>query len=104
MSFQKRIDKTIQKKEKQKEKEKKRIELLKEKLDAHKITRAEYNIKRKKIEEGIRHIDARIRMLLGLKTKDKKHQEELAEEKQKKKEEKEKKKKKKKKNKEPEEE
>ena len=72
----------------------------KDKFDDHKITRAEYNIKRKKIEEKIRTMNARMRVLQGGLTREKRHQEEQAEEKKKKKEEKLKKKEKKRKEKE----
>ena len=94
MSFEKRLGRNIEKKEKVIAKEKQKIELLKEKLDSHKINRAEYNIKKKKIGEKIRFMDSRMRTLQGGLTKEKRHQEELAEEKSKKKEEKQKKKKK----------
>lgn len=96
MSFQKRLKKAIAKKVKAIEKEKIKIEVLREKLDSHKITRAEFNIKRKRIEEKIRAMDSRMRVLQGGLTREKRHQEELAEEKKKKKEEKMKKKEKKK--------
>ena len=96
MSFQKRLEKAIAKKVKAIEKEKIKIEVLREKLDSHKITRAEFNIKRKRIEEKIRAMDSRMRVLQGGLTREKRHQEELAEEKKKKKEEKMKKKEKKK--------
>jgi len=100
MSFEKRLEKAIEKKEKEIEKEKQRIQLLHDKLDAHKITRAEYNIKKKKIEEKIRFMDSRMRTLQGGLAKERRHQEERAEEKERKKEEKQKKKEKKKKKKE----
>jgi hypothetical protein len=86
MSFIRRLERGIEKKEKSKEKEKIKILELKEKLDKHIITRAEYNLKKKKIEEKIRSIDSRIRVLQGGITKEKKHQEEIQKEKQKKKE------------------
>jgi len=100
MSFQKRLEKAIAKKVKTIGKEKIKIEVLGEKLDSHKITRAEFNINRKRIEEKIRAMDSRMRVLQGGLTREKRHQEELAEEKKKKKEEKMKKKEKKKKEKE----
>lgn len=88
MSFRKRLEKTIDKKEKQIERERHKIEALKEKMDSGKITRADFNLRKKKIEENIRHIDARVRTLHGLIAKDKRHQEEISEEKKQKKEEK----------------
>jgi len=93
MSFTKRLEKKIDLKEKQIEKEKHEIDNLKEKLDSGKITRAAYNIKKNKIEEKIKTLNARMRVLQGLHTKERRHQEEIAEKKKKKKEEKEKKKK-----------
>ncbi|PNX46233.1 MAG: hypothetical protein BV457_07065 [Thermoplasmata archaeon M9B1D] len=100
MSFEKRLEKAIEKKEKEIEKEKQRITLLQSKLDSGKITRAEFNIKRKRIEEKIRALDSRMRVLQGGLTREKRHQEELVEKKQKEKEEKMKKKEKKNKRKE----
>jgi len=91
MSFEKRLEKSIAKKEKAIEKEHQRIGTLKEKMDSGKITRAEYNIKKKKVEEKIRVMSSRMRVLQGGLTKEKRHQIELAEEKRKKKEEKKKK-------------
>ena len=76
MSFITRLEKSIEKKERIKDKEKMKIEELREKLDNHSITRAEFNIKKKKIEEKIRAIDSRIRVLQGGISKEKKHQEE----------------------------
>ncbi len=96
MSFEKRLQRSIAKKEKDINKEKKKIEVLQEKFDSRKITRAEFNIKKRKIEEKIRAMDSRMRVLQGGLTKEKRHQEEIAEEKKKKKEEKKEKKKKKK--------
>ena len=96
MSFIKRLEKNIARKEKEMEGEKAKIKQLEEKFNDHKITRAEFNIKKKKIEEKIRALSSRMRVLQGGVAKEKRHQEELAEEKKKKKEEKEKKKKKKK--------
>jgi hypothetical protein len=97
MSFEKRLAKAIAKKEKEIERERKKIEVLQGRFDAGKITRAELNIKKKKTEEKIRALNSRMRVLQGGLTKEKRHQEELAEEKEKKKEEKMKKKEKKKK-------
>ncbi|UCB57992.1 MAG: hypothetical protein JSV67_05120 [Thermoplasmatales archaeon] len=96
MSFEKRLEKAIARKENEIEKEHKKIESLEEKFDAHKITRAEFNIKKKKILEKIKSINSRMRVLQGGLTRERRHQDELAEEKRKKKEEKQEKKKKKK--------
>jgi len=63
------------------------------KHDDHKITRAEFNIKKRQIEEHINEMKTRMRVLQGGLAKEKRHQEEKAEAKLKKKEEKEKKKK-----------
>ena len=95
MSFTERLEKKIALKEKQIQKENAKIDGLKEKFDAHKLTRAQYNIKKKHNEENIKAMSSRMRFLQGALAKEKRHQEELAEEKKKKKEEKKKKKKKK---------
>jgi hypothetical protein len=100
MSFEKRLEKAVEKKEKEIEKEKQRITLLHTKLDSSKITRAEFNIKRKRIEEKIKALNSRMRVLQGGIARERRHQEELAEKKQKEKEEKMKKKEKKNKRKE----
>ena len=93
MSFEARLQKAIAKKEAQMEKEKQKIEMLKEKLDAGKITRAEYSIKKKHHEETIKAMSSRMRVLQGGLTREKRHQEEKAEKKKEKEEEKQKKKK-----------
>ena len=80
MSFEKRLHKAIDKKEKQIDRERQRIEALRVKLDAHKITRAEFNIKKMRIEEKIKSMNSRMRVLQGGLTREKRHQEELAEE------------------------
>ena len=100
MSFEKRLEKAIAKKEKEIEKERQRIGILQGKFDSGKMTRAEFNIKRKKMEERIKALSSRMRVLQGGLTREKRHQEEAAEEKEKKKEEKLKKKEKKRKKKE----
>ena len=91
MSFIKRLELNIEKKERAIKKEKEKIEELKEKCDSHSITRAEFNIKKKHIEEKIRSMDSRMRVLKGGITKERKHLEEIEKEKIKKKEEKKKK-------------
>ncbi|UCH71737.1 MAG: hypothetical protein JSW62_04895 [Thermoplasmatales archaeon] len=93
MSFIKRLEKNIAKKEKAIDRERMKIAELKAKCDSHKITRADFNIKKRHIEEKIRTLNSRMRVLQGGITKEKRHQEELAEEKERKKEEKKKKKK-----------
>ena len=75
MSFETRLQKAIAKKEVQMEKEKQKIEMLKEKLDAGKITRAEYSIKKKHHEETIKAMSSRMRVLQGGLTREKRHQE-----------------------------
>jgi len=69
-----------------------KIKDWKEKLDQGKITRAKFNIKKNSIEEKIKAINSRIRVLQGLHIKERRHQEEVAEKKKEKKEKKEKKK------------
>ena len=95
MSFETRLKKGIAKKEAEIDKEKQKIDLLKEKLDSGKITRAEFNIKKKHHEETIKAMSSRMRTLQGSLTKEKRHQEENAEKKKAKEEEKQKKKEKK---------
>lgn len=94
MSFEKRLEKAISRKEREIEREHKKIDLLEEKFNDHKITRAEFNIKKKKILEKIKAFNSRMRVLQGGLTRERRHQDELTEEKKKKKEEKKKKKKK----------
>ncbi len=88
MGFIKRLERNIAKKEKAIEVEKRKIEELKDKCDSHSITRAEYKIKKNHIEEKIRSMNSRMRVLQGGITKEKKHLEEKEKEKMKKKEEK----------------
>ena len=94
--FLKRLEKNIQRYEKRIEKEEMRIVTLHEKCDNKKITRAEFNLKKREIETRIKALNSRIRSLQGMGVKEKQHLEEKEEEKIKKKEEKEKKKKSKK--------
>lgn len=79
MSFEQRLEKSIAKKEKAIEKEEQKIDALKEKLDSGKITRAKYNIEKKKIEAKIRAMSSRMRVLQGGLAKEKRHQIELEE-------------------------
>ena len=88
MSFIKRLERNIAKKEKAIEAEKRKIEELKDKCDSHSITRADYKIKKNRIEEKIRSMNSRVRVLQGGITKEKKHLEEKEKEKMRKKEEK----------------
>jgi hypothetical protein len=85
MSFEKRLQKAIAKKEAQMEKEKQKIDKLKEKLDSGKITRAQFNIKKMHHEELIKAMSSRMRVLQGGLTREKRHQEEKAEKKKEKK-------------------
>ena len=91
MSFETRLKKGIAKKEAEIEKERQKIDVLKEKLDSGKITRAEFNIKKKHHEEIIKAMSSRMRTLQGGLTREKRHQEEKAEKKKEKEEEKQKK-------------
>ncbi len=104
MTFIERLEKNITKLEKKIEKEQLKIAALEEKCDSKKITKAEFNLKKRHHDEHIHAMSARIRVLQGGIVREKQHIEERAEEKEKKKEEKEKKKRKKKKKEEPEEE
>ncbi len=100
MGFIERLEKNIAKLEKRIEKEQMNITDLQEKCDAKKITKAEFNIKKKQHETKIRAIGSRMRVLQGGLTKEKKHIEEREKEKEEKKKEKEEKKNKKRKKKE----
>ena len=81
-----RLEKNIEKIDKRIENEEARIAKLQEKLDAHKITRAEFNLKRKHIDAKIHAMNARKRILQGGIVHEKHHIEEKKEEKEKKKE------------------
>jgi hypothetical protein len=76
MSFIDRLEKNIAKREKDIEKENEKLNELKNKLKSNEITRSKYNIKKIKIENKIRNLDARIRTLKGIIIKEKKHIEE----------------------------
>jgi hypothetical protein len=95
MGFIERLEKNIAKLEKSIDKEKIKISFLEDKCDSKKITKAEFNLKRRRHDEHIHAMSARIRVLQGGIVREKQHIEEKAEEKEKKKEEKEKKKEKK---------
>jgi len=92
MGFIQRLEKNIAKLEKRIEKEQMRIARLAEKCESKKITKANFSIKKRVIEERINGMKSRMRVLQGGIVREKQHQEEKAEEKEKKKEEKEKKK------------
>jgi len=92
MGFIQRLERNIAKLEKQIEKERMKIVELETKCDNKKITKADFNLKKKQHEERIHAWSSRIRVLQGGIVREKQHQEEKAEEKKKKKEEKEKKK------------
>jgi len=79
-----------------------KIAQLEAKCESKKITKAEFNLKKRRHDEAIHAWSARIRVLQGGIVREKKHIEEKAEEKEKKKEKKEKKKEKKEKEEEPE--
>ena len=61
---------------------------LQTRYESRKITRATFNLKKKRIEERIRAINSRLRVLRGGIAREKRHEEEKAEIKRKKKEEK----------------
>jgi len=85
MGFKERLEKSIAKLEKKIKKEEMRIEHLHDKYNSKKITKAKYNIEKRKIEDRIRTMKRRTSDLHGWTVKEKHHQEEKAEEKQKKK-------------------
>ena len=93
MGFKERLEKNIAKIEKRIKKEEIKIEHLQEKLNSKKITKAKFNIEKRKIDDKIRIMKRRTSDLHGWTVKEKHHQDEKAEEKKKKKEEKKKKKK-----------
>jgi len=88
MGFIERLQKNIAKLEKRIEKEQMGIFNLQQKCDNKKITKAEFTIKKRAIEERINGMKSRIRVLQGGMVREKQHQEEKAEEKKKKEEEK----------------
>ena len=65
MSFLGRLERNIKKLERNIEKEQKQIEKLYDKLESKKITGGELTIKKKHIEEKIRAMDSRMRVLKG---------------------------------------
>ena len=70
MTFIDRLERNIAKLEKRIEKEQIRIGRLKEKCDSKKITKAKFNIEKRKIEEKIKAMNSRIRVLQGGMTKE----------------------------------
>jgi hypothetical protein len=92
MGFIDRLERNIAKLTQKIEKEQTKIAQLEAKCDSKKITKAEFNLKKRHHDEQIHAWSARIRVLQGGIVKENKHIEERAEEKEKKKEEKEKKK------------
>ena len=95
MGFIERLEKNIEKLQKKIDKEQIKIELLEARCDSKKITKAEFCLKKRRHDEHIHAMSARIRVLQGGIVREKQQIEERAEEKEKKKEEKEKKKEKK---------
>jgi hypothetical protein len=92
MTFIERLEKNIAKLEKKIEKEQLKIAALQERCEGKKITKAEFNLKRRHHDEHIHAFSARIRVLQGGIVREKQSIEDKAEEKEKKKKEKEKKK------------
>lgn len=88
MSLARRLKRNILKLEKNIEKDHDKIDELIAKCESHKITKAEFNVKKRHIEEKIRAKDSRIRVLQGGIAKEKRHLEEKAEEKHRQREEK----------------
>jgi SMC interacting uncharacterized protein involved in chromosome segregation len=84
MGYLKRMEKTIIKREKAIEKERNNMEDLKAKVDSNEITKGHFNLKKAKIDHNIRVMDAKIRTLKGMLTKEKRRLEEKREEKGKK--------------------
>jgi chromosome segregation ATPase len=76
-----RLERNIAKLEKSIEKDHEKIDELRTKCESHKITKAEFNVKRIHIEEKIRAMDSRMRVLQGGIAKEKRHLEEKTEEK-----------------------
>lgn len=83
MSLVGRLERNIAKLEKSIEKDHGKIDELRTKCESHKIIKAEFNVKRRHIEEKIRAMDSRMRVLQGGIAKEKRHLEEKTEEKRK---------------------
>ena len=65
MSFINRLERNIKQFEKNIEKEHEKIEKLRENCENHKITKGEFNVKNRHVEEKIRAMDFRMRILQG---------------------------------------
>jgi hypothetical protein len=100
MGFIDRLERNIAKLGKKIEKEQTKIAQLEAKCESKKISKAEFNLKKRHHDEQIHAWSARIRVLQGGIVREKQHIEERTEEKEKKKEQKEKKKERKEKKKE----
>ena len=81
MSLAGRLERNIVKLKKNIEKDHEKIDEIGAKCESHNITRGKFSVKRKHIEEKIRAMDSRMRVLQGGIAKDKRHLEEKAEEK-----------------------
>ncbi|HDM25373.1 hypothetical protein B6U70_01530 [Euryarchaeota archaeon ex4484_162] len=80
MSFLiKRLEKNIARCEKEIEKTRKKIEELERDYKANKITKAKFNIKKRKYEDRINALNARIRVIRGGIVREKKREEEKKE-------------------------
>ena len=80
MSFlRKRLEKNIARCEKEIEKTRKKIEELERDYKANKITKAKFNIKKRKYEDRINALNARIRVIRGGIVREKKREEEKKE-------------------------
>ncbi len=90
--FIKRLEKNIVRCERDIEKFNEKIGELQKKCEEHKITKANFNIKKGKYEERIHGFNSRIRVLRGGIAREKRNEEEKREKKEKEKAEKEKKK------------
>ena len=84
MSFLTRLDKNIKKMEKRIENEESKIQKLDEKYNDKKITKAKFNIEKRKIHDKIKSLRARHQTLKGLVVKEIHHHEEKEKKKEKK--------------------
>ena len=85
MAFIDRLQRNINKLEKRIEREQKKIESLHQRCENKQITKAEYSLKKKRIEEKIHAMNSRMRVLQGGIAREKKHLEEKRKEKEEKK-------------------
>jgi len=65
MGFIQRLERNIAKLEKRIQKEEEKIVSLQQKYESHKITPAEFNLKKRKIDDHIRALNSRLRVLQG---------------------------------------